>query len=307
MILICGPMRDYEVCYIVSQLLERNAPFLLLDPRLHGDGYGLSWSVDGSATDGRIWYRGRSVRLADIRSAFVRETFTPPEEGGESAAVAGWQAQDTFWLLSTFLETAPILVVNRDSASATNYSKPYQQQRIAASGFRVPRTLVTSCPEEARRFYEQCERRVIFKSISAQRSIVVRMTDADLDRLEQVRNCPTQFQEWVPGTDIRVHAVGSRLFATEIRTDAVDYRYAGMYGHARSMRGVDLPAAIARRCREVATGLGLFTAGIDLRRTPEGEYYCFEANPSPGFTFYQQYTGQRIGEALADALIRGAA
>ena len=35
-----------------------------------------------------------------------------------------------------------------------------------------PQTLVTMVPEEARRFYDECRGRVIYKSISAERSIV---------------------------------------------------------------------------------------------------------------------------------------
>src|ERR1019366_7154596 len=132
------------------------------------------------------------------------------------------------------------------------------------------------------------------------------MKDDDLERLDRVRTCPTQFQEWIPGTDVRVHVMGERLFATEVTTDAVDYRYAGRDGHERTMRAVELPRVIARRCRDTAAALGMVSAGIDLRRTPDGEYYCFEANPTPGFTFYQQYTGQRIGDALVDLLLTGA-
>ena len=49
----------------------------------------------------------------------------------------------------------------------------------------------------------------------------------------------------------------------------------------------------------------LFT-GIDLKETPDGEYYCFEVNPSPGFLFYEQGTGQPISKALADLLHQGA-
>ena len=164
---------------------------------------------------------------------------------------------------------------------------------------------MTTSPESARAFYEGCGKRAIFKSASSVRSIVVRMTDEHLERLPLIRECPAQFQEWVPGTDIRVHVIGERVFATEITTDATDYRYSGRTGHDRTMRGIELPQEIEERCRRVAADLGLVTAGVDLRLTPTGEWYCFEANPTPGFTFYQQYSGQRIGDALVDLLIRG--
>jgi glutathione synthase/RimK-type ligase-like ATP-grasp enzyme len=303
MILLFGAMTDSVMGFLVARMLEREVHFLFLDPRNHGDGFHMGWSVEPHGCDGRLHFAGRTYPLSDIRSAYVRELSTLRPEGQKQGT---YDDGATCWLLNCFLETAPILVVNRAFASMTNMSKPYQTQRIARAGFPVPRTLVTNCPDEARAFYEGCGRRAIFKSTSGIRSIVVRMKDDDLERLDRLRGCPTQFQEWIPGTDVRVHVMGERLFATEVTTDAVDYRYAGRDGHERTMRAVELPPDIARRCRDTAAALGLVSAGIDLRRTPDGEYYCFEANPTPGFTFYQQYTGQRIGDALVDLLLTGA-
>ncbi len=44
-------------------------------------------------------------------------------------------------------------------------------------------------------------------------------------------------------------------------------------------------------------------AGIDLRLDPEGRWYCFEVNPSPGYSFFQEHTGQRIDRAIARLLL----
>jgi hypothetical protein len=51
--------------------------------------------------------------------------------------------------------------------------------------------------------------------------------------------------------------------------------------------------------------MNLSIAGIDLRRTPAGEWFCFEVNPSPAFSYYEQVTGQPIGQALALLLMKG--
>jgi glutathione synthase/RimK-type ligase-like ATP-grasp enzyme len=226
------------------------------------------------------------------------------DEAAESQRSTAWT--EGYCALIALANTAPALVVNRPAASHSNGSKPYQQQIIARHGFRVPRTVVTTVPEEARRFYEVCRGRVIYKSISAQRSIVRRITADDLERLEQIRCCPTQFQEYIPGVDIRVHTVADRVFATEIVTAAMDYRYANREGATREMRALDLPKDVAERCVGLTRALGLVVGGVDLRRSPDGQYYCFEVNPSPGFTFYQAHTGQRIGDALVDLLSQGA-
>jgi D-alanine-D-alanine ligase-like ATP-grasp enzyme len=71
------------------------------------------------------------------------------------------------------------------------------------------------------------------------------------------------------------------------------------------MRAYDLPTDWAERCQELATTAGLLVAGIDFRRTPEGQWYCFEVNPSPAFTYYQTTTEQPIDEAIARLLVVG--
>ena len=43
-------------------------------------------------------------------------------------------------------------------------------------------------------------------------------------------NCPTQFQEYIPGSDVRVHVAGESVIATEIDSTADDYRYAARSG-----------------------------------------------------------------------------
>jgi glutathione synthase/RimK-type ligase-like ATP-grasp enzyme len=54
----------------------------------------------------------------------------------------------------------------------------------------------------------------------------------------------------------------------------------------------------------MAAAMGLSVAGIDLRRTPGRKWVCFEVNPSPAFVFYEEATGQPIGDAIARLLIR---
>jgi glutathione synthase/RimK-type ligase-like ATP-grasp enzyme len=68
------------------------------------------------------------------------------------------------------------------------------------------------------------------------------------------------------------------------------------------MAPVELPPAIAIACRKLTHRLRLLFAGIDLKRTPDDDYYCFEVNPSPAFLFYERGAGQPISGALADLL-----
>jgi len=65
-----------------------------------------------------------------------------------------------------------------------------------------------------------------------------------------------------------------------------------------------LPERVAESCRLMARNMNLLFAGIDLRRTADGCWYCFEVNPSPGFTFFEAMTGQPLAASVADLLLR---
>ena len=65
------------------------------------------------------------------------------------------------------------------------------------------------------------------------------------------------------------------------------------------------PDSVAAACLRIAKDLGLLHAGIDLKETPEGDWYCFEVNPCPGFIYYERHTGQPISLALAELLHTG--
>jgi glutathione synthase/RimK-type ligase-like ATP-grasp enzyme len=104
---------------------------------------------------------------------------------------------------------------------------------------------------------------------------------------------------------VRVHTVNDDVFATAIRSSAIDYRFADRQGGTAEMEPTDLPPAIAQACFDLARSMKLVIAGIDLKRTPDGEWYCFEVNPAPGFAYYEQNTGQPISAALAEVLRKG--
>jgi glutathione synthase/RimK-type ligase-like ATP-grasp enzyme len=207
--------------------------------------------------------------------------------------------------LVRWCDVAPGRVVNRAAAQSSNSSKPYQAQLIAAHGFDVPETLVTNDPEAVHEFRRR-HGRVIYKSISGVRSVVRLLDDDDLRRLDRIRWCPVQFQEFVEGENVRVHVVGARVFATRVVSEATDYRYAtDQVGRPAELRAHALDDELAARCVALARGLGLPFAGIDLKRAPDGRTVCFEVNPSPGFSYYEANTGQPIAAAVAEYLVRG--
>ena len=70
-----------------------------------------------------------------------------------------------------------------------------------------------------------------------------------------------------------------------------------------SISAARLPRPIEERLIAMTRMMKLEVAGVDLRRTPAHEWYCFEVNPSPGFTFYDTYTGQNLAHKVASHLL----
>jgi glutathione synthase/RimK-type ligase-like ATP-grasp enzyme len=184
----------------------------------------------------------------------------------------------------------------------SNMSKTFQAGLIRRFGFGIPETIVTNDPDQVIAFVEQCAAEgdeVVYKSVSGTRSIVQTFGEQDRARLSRVRWCPTQFQRRVRGTDIRVHVVGSQIFATRIESTATDYRYSlRQSGEDAVLTETRLPQAVSTACFALSAALDLPFVGIDLRVTPDNEFVCFEANPSPAYSYYEGMTGAPIAQAL---------
>lgn len=303
MIFVWGLPGDTPIAVVLRALERANAPHFFFDQH---DALLARVSIDVSASVGGSLVVGKKkLDLGAVSAVYLRpyESIRVPSVVRAGKGSAGYErARQLDDVLLSWTEMTPAFVVNRSSAMAPNGSKPYQASLIVASGFLVPETLITTSAEEVRAF-EAEHGTIVYKSVSSVRSIVSRFsTKKDPERLARLRACPTQFQKHVPGEDYRVHVIGERVFASHIVSTADDYRYANRQKGEMQMKAVDLPDDIAERCVRMAHSMRLWVSGVDLRRTPDGEWYCFEVNPSPGFTFFQESCGFAIDDAIAALL-----
>ena len=307
MILVCGGLADSVTELVCARLVDCGYPYRLLDLGNYPAGFQVKWHWQGSSPSGYIAGPDWKLDLDELSGVYIRylgqEGRLPPPNIAPEALPAIYSEYDTG--LMVLLEDLPCTVVNRLGGGMSNNSKAYQALLVRQSGLLIPPTLVTNDPQAAQSFYEEFHGEVIYKSLSGIRSIVRRLEPEQLERLSLLRNGPAQFQAFIPGENVRVHTVGDQWFATRVRSEAVDYRYARREGRDVEMEPAIIPPAIAEACLQLARQLDLLLAGIDLKETPDGDYYCFEVNPSPGFLYYEQHTGQPISAALADLLHQG--
>jgi glutathione synthase/RimK-type ligase-like ATP-grasp enzyme len=288
---------DRSLGRAVAEARARGAAHFLVDQE-GLDFVEVCVESDSRGVSGFVAFNAAEHPLRNVKAAYARPLAPPIGNTGEEN-LHGTAVRDA---LVEWLDVADCLVVNRPSAMHSNASKPYQVAWLARFGFEIPDTLVTSNPEEALDFWQR-HGTVIFKSTSGVRSIVKELDAEGARNLARLRLLPTQFQAAVPGVDVRVHVVGERVFATEIESTAVDYRYARRDQLEARLSAISLPSDVAERCVAVSRELGLPLCGIDLRRRPDGGHVCFEVNPMPGYSYYESETGQPISEALVDLLL----
>ena len=305
MIFLCGIRSEPSLRLVIEQMQSQGIPHVVFHQRRFAElelefrleaGLVPGWLRVGSETYPLEGFSAIYTRLMDYR-------FLPEMQGVPPDSPARLRCGAVHNALTHWFEVAPVRVLNRIAQVGSNASKPYQAQIIRQHGFSVPETLVTNDPEAARRFIAS-HRRVIYKSISYVRSIVQTVTEKDMARLGHIRWCPVQFQAYIEGVDMRVHTLGSQVFATRIHSSATDYRYASEEGEREQLEPFELPGELAAQCVELSRALGLELAGIDLKIAPDGQVCCFEVNPSPAFGYYEMHTAQPIARAVARYLAR---
>jgi hypothetical protein len=290
----------------------------------------LAFTLDEETWTGsiRIDASGRRADISELASIWWRKPgwyrfpdgMQPQERefAGEETdhCLSGlWSSMDCFW------------VSHPENIKRASY-KVAQLQRAARLGFEVPRTLVTTDPDRARDFFDDCNGRIVYKVLSdpylSARHLLRRgyaepipiravsttpITSEKLSLLDSVRSVPCLFQEHIKKlSDLRVTVIGSEVFAVEISSQehedaCVDWRH----GHPDlRYRSVRLPDAVTERCVELTRAYGLNFGAIDLLLTPDGRHVFLEINPNGQFLFLQERLPElRLDEAMAACLLRG--
>jgi glutathione synthase/RimK-type ligase-like ATP-grasp enzyme len=297
-ILLWGLEQDAPMAAVAAALQEAGGAFTFLS-QLDVARTNVRFRLAAGEPRGAVETASGRLDLRRVGAMYARPFSADQLLGDSHDCAALRHARRVEQHLWTWAELGRATIVNRASAMAPNQSKPFQSLAIGAAGFRVPETLVTTSPAAARAFWRK-HREVIYKSVSGVRSRVSRLRSEHATRLANIAWCPTQFQAFVPGREHRVHVVGDAVFCCEIVSDADDYRYAE---DRVELRPAHLPPEIAERCVRLAAAQQLQVAGLDLRLTPDGAWYCFEVNPSPGFAYYEPSSGP-IAAAIASLLTR---
>lgn len=287
MTVFLGSAADPTFGYTVSALRRRGVEGEIVDLGhliLAGDFY---LPLDG--TTGSVELAGCCHDLAPpIVARLIDISAAAPDRRLAQRALAVQSS------LARYLQALPwnqVIGGNRDNS---NFSKAYQLSLARCRSWSIPRTCLTSDPDEAARFAAAGP--VIYKGASSAKTWVREFGPDDVGRLPLLRRAPVLFQERITGYDVRVHVVGDRVFGEAVRSARCDYRT----DRAAVFAPVIVPSQIAADCVELTRAMRLVFSGVDFKVSEKGQWFFLEANSAPCFQGYDRRLGGVISDALAD-------
>lgn len=286
--------QELRTNHAVEPLILNNAPDIPFPLSLHGS---------------TVCYE--DVPLDELHVLYMRALFlpTPAFDAGEIearmkkygyVAYAAHRERYAAWL--SYLKTASLsgkLVVNPIDSLLLHFAKPYQTELLRSKGLPVPDTLVTSSAQLLLDFCKDKE--VVYKPVAGG-ALCRKLTEEDKqpERLQRLASAPVQFQEYVPGHDLRVFVLDGRVIASFLlESDHIDFRE-GEAELTKHTLDPEIAAVCIRACRE----LGLLFSGVDLKLRADGSVVLIECNPSPMFEGFDRILSghERIVSQLADYL-----
>lgn len=310
MIAVISHAADDHADGVLGALRRTGHPALLIDTARFPKESAVTQSFGNGHPDLRLNQDGATVDLTACGAAWWRRPQPYGLPDGLDPATTSFAYSECHEAISGLWAALPATWVNPPEQDERAHHKPLQLAEAARAGLPVPRTCITNDPDEARRFIEAIHpARTVYKTFLASeehwRETRI-LQPAEMDMLDLVRVAPVIFQEYVDAdADIRVTALGDRLFATAIRPRRggyeVDYR---MDMDGASFEETTLPADTRRGIGCLLRALGLRYGALDFRRTPDGRHVFLEVNPAGEWRFVEERTGQPITEGMAAYLMR---
>ena len=189
-------------------------------------------------------------------------------------------------------------VINRPYACMSNFAKMHQLTQIKSTHIKKPESfMVFNMDSKAEVLQSKMKgKKWVCKSASGRRSIVESFEFIE-SRSRGFIYEPVLIQEYIQGSNIRVHVIENRVFTVKITSKKIDYRY----DQTTKMETYHLPDNIEKECIAYAKAMHLVFAGIDLIKQGD-HYYILEVNTAPGYHAFEQ-AGDEISHALLDYFI----
>lgn len=298
MIVLIGFVEESVMRHFAIYLKKNSYSFCFLNQRYLGSKWHFCYNVSNKNLVGGYFKIGKDkINFDSIKGIYARigkiSTNKPnrPEFKKTKTALEG---------LSDILNHINCKVVNKPSSMLSNSTKPYHLSYIGMQmnirGGCVPNTYLTNKPVIVSEIMKNLSHEHILKSMCSVRSKATLMSTHNNSHIKLAKNCPIQLQDFIVGTNIRIHVVGKKVLPVAVKTDGIDYRYANSSFHL-----LTLDKELENACIKLTQDMKLDFAGIDMLYSPKG-IYILEVNPSPGYSYFELKSGIPISKHLAEYL-----
>ena len=311
MLLLVTNRRDITIDYVVAELKRRQTPFF----RLNTEDMPTA-RCTMAAFPRRAWslsFGERELKGSDVKAAYFRRPAPPAsnvtiiDDGEREYAEAEWGA-----LLKSLYARLEGMWLNAPLDIFAAEDKPRQLMLASEIGFNVPEVLVTNDITSVREVIQAGpaigkplrqalingeQERVIFTTR------LEHLNDSDGDA---IAIAPFIVQAEIKKQyDVRVTVVGSKVFATAIRSQeheetTVDWRR-GCRPDLKHER-IELTREVEDQCASLMSRLNLRYGAIDFICDQQGKLWFLEINPNGQWAWIENLTGYPIAAAIVDEL-----
>ena len=309
-VLVATADLDPTADMVIAELNRRRVPVVRFDPgRLFPAPGTLTAHTSARGWGGSLSVGARHVDLGSVRTYYYRRPSPRPlnssDQGERYAAYETWRG------LGGVLGALPgCLYVSHPLAIGRAEFKPTQLAMGELLGFRVPATLITNDPDEARAFC--ADHPTIHKPLHTApymiddrpAGVFAAPVTAD-EPTGAVRACPHLFQARVAkASDVRVTVVGEHTFAARITSPPGVLDWRTDYPRL-TYDVVECPPEVVTGMRHMLRRFDLSFGAFDFAVTHAGEWWFLELNPNGEWAWIEDRTGLPIASALADLLEHG--
>jgi ATP-grasp ribosomal peptide maturase len=309
-VLVTTEHEDATADLVISELNRRRVPVLRFDPGSDfPNASTLSSRLGKGGWEGRLTVGERTADLAHVRALYHRRPSSYIPKGDDQAA--RFSAQENRRGLGGVLAAlSGCLYLSHPQSIARAEYKPAQLTAATREGLRVPATLITSDPAEAKSF--AAEHPTIYKPLHAGAYNIggepagiwaAPVAPSAID--DTVSGCAHLFQAQVPkASDVRAIVVGERIFCVRIIAPpgVVDWR--AQYRNL-SYDPVQCPDDVQWALLRFLDGFGLKFGAFDFALTPDGAWWFLECNPNGQWAWLEGAVDLPITAAIADLLENG--
>jgi len=316
MILLITRRDDFTADYFIERLLDRGARYLRFDVDHYLDDVFITAEFDQRGLSGEIVTpQGRSC-LSSVSGVWYRRAMAPSLEYLDlTPSDREFAEREARHFLEGALGSISARWVNPWQAVHKWERKLAQLPLAVNCGFRIPRSIVASDSDRLSAFAANTS--VVAKAIAhgfheTTAGIESIYTHAvPPERLGNPANaslCPTLLQEHLRKVaDIRVTAVGTRLFAARLDADLPDGLDWRRPGTSVKYSEIEVPTKVAAAIDSLLNETSLCYGAFDFALMPDGEWVFLEVNPAGEFAWIEDELRFPIRDALIDEMLKGPA